>query len=137
MSGTHLRLGGLGVLMGFLLSRIGFSDFGEVHRMFTFADLRMLLTFATAVVVTALVLAWLRAGRDATDIPLHRSQLLGGALFGAGWALTGACPSIALVQLGEGRAPALITIAGIVIGTAAYGRLEARFGWRRVEACGA
>lgn len=137
MSRTYVSLGLLGLAMGFLLSRIGFSDFGEVHRMFTFADLRMLLTFATAVAVSAAVLAVLRARRHAPAIPVHWSQLVGGCLFGAGWALTGACPSIALVQLGEGRIPALATTAGIVAGTALYARIESRLGWRRVEACGA
>lgn len=116
-----------GLLMGFGLSRIGFSDFGEVHRMLTFQDFRMLLAFAGAV---ALIAFGLRLINKRTAFPprsLHKGTIAGGVLFGIGWALTGACPAIAVVQLGEGRLPALFTLAGIVIGTWAYPKVHERF----------
>ena len=34
----HLRLGLFGMIMGIVLSYIGFTDFGEVHKMFLFAE---------------------------------------------------------------------------------------------------
>ena len=43
-----------GLLLGFSLSWMGFADFGEVHRMFVFADLRLFLTFACGVTLTGL-----------------------------------------------------------------------------------
>ena len=45
----HLRYGFFGLFMGFVIARIGFADFGEVHRLFTLVDLRMLIAFAGAV----------------------------------------------------------------------------------------
>jgi hypothetical protein len=125
---ARLRVAGLGVAFGFILSRVGFSSWDEVHRMFTFADLRLVLAFGTA--VAALALAWRLAlglaGARFAPNPWHRGAIPGGLIFGAGWALCGACPSIALVQLGEGQLGAGWTLAGIVLGNALYGALNAR-----------
>jgi len=121
-----------GVVFGFSLSRIGFSSWDEVHRMFTFADLRLLFTFMSAVVF--LTLAWIAIARltGATWAPrnLHPGTLAGGALFGIGWALSGACPSIAMVQLGEGQLGAGLTLIGIVAGNWLYSVVHERwFRW--------
>jgi uncharacterized membrane protein YedE/YeeE len=119
----------LGILMGFGLSRIGFSDFGEVHRMFLFEDFRLLLTFAGAVALSMVGLAVWKGGKRESR-RLHKGTVAGGLLFGIGWAVTGACPSIAVVQLGEGKLAAALTLAGIIAGTWLYPRIHRRFfGW--------
>jgi uncharacterized membrane protein YedE/YeeE len=121
----------LGACMGFALSHIGFSSWDEVHAMFVFGDLRMLLAFMLAVVVLAVayqVLLRVKPGfMTMAARPLHKGTLAGGALFGAGWALTGACPSIALVQLGEGQLAALVTLAGIFAGNYLYAVVHERY----------
>lgn len=122
-------LSAIGMCMGFALSRIGFSSWDEVHAMFTFADLRLVLAFMTAVAL--LVPTWRLVHRltGATWSPrkLHRGTLGGGLLFGLGWAVSGACPAIALVQLGEGQLGALLTLAGIFLGNFAYSLVHDRF----------
>jgi uncharacterized protein len=129
------RTGLVGLLMGVALSRIGFTDWDEVHRMFTFADLRLLFAFAGSVAILAVgwkVITKMRGGDKPGWNPrlIHNGTLAGGALFGAGWALSGACPSIALVQLGEGQLGALATLAGIVGGNWLYGVIHQRYlGW--------
>ncbi|MDH5672076.1 MAG: YeeE/YedE family protein [Myxococcales bacterium] len=121
----------LGVLMGVVLSRIGFSSWDEVHAMFTLSDWRMSLAFAGAVVV--LILSWALIARfipsrtNFRSRTLHPGTLAGGALFGIGWALTGACPSIAVVQLGEGQLAAVWTVLGIFGGNWLYAVVHARF----------
>ena len=122
----------LGLLLGFTLSRLGFTDYAEVHRMFTFADWRLFLTFMGAVALTAAGFAALNGRARHAPRPLHRGVIVGGLLFGIGWALTGACPGAALAQLGEGQLAALITLAGICLGTILYRRVHARwFRWDR------
>lgn len=122
---------GLGAGYGFALSRIGFSSWDEVHRMFVFADLRMFLTFALSLPLISV--AWILSRRvfpgRATfhPRPIHKGTIAGGALFGAGWALSGACPSIALAQLGEGQFGALLTLAGIVAGNWLYALIHQRY----------
>jgi hypothetical protein len=127
-----VRAGFFGLLLGFSLSWMGFADFGEVHRMFTFADLRLVLTFFAGVALTGLGFALLARGRFLEPRPIHKGSLAGGVLFGVGWALTGACPGAALVQLGEGQLPALLTLVGIAAGTVLYRAVHARWlGWER------
>lgn len=115
--------------LGFSLSRIGFSSWDEVHAMFTFADLRLTLIFALGVAI--LVPSWVVLGKlQKVEWPtrgVHKGTLVGGVLFGVGWALSGACPSIAFVQLGEGQLAALVTLGGILVGNYAYGAIHARF----------
>ena len=121
----------LGVLMGVALSRIGFSSWDDVHAMFVFSDLRMFLTFAVAVMllfVAHRVLTKRAPGHTQFRVrPIHEGTLVGGLVFGAGWAISGACPSIALVQLGEGQLAAGWTLLGIVAGNWLYGAVHTRF----------
>ena len=49
--------------------------------------------------------------------------LLGGALFGAGWAIMGFCPGTSLGALGEGRWHAVFAIIGMLVGAAFYAEL--------------
>lgn len=119
----------LGMLFGFCLHRIGFGSWDEVHKMFTFASLRLTLGFGLAVVILAIgfsIIAKLQHPKWAPR-PIHKGTLAGGLLFGVGWAVCGACPSIALVQLGDGQWLALWTLLGIVAGNALYAPIHARF----------
>ena len=122
------RLGLFGLTLGFALSEAGFSDYAELHRMFTFQDPRLLLTFAGAVAVAMAGFALLCRGDILPGRPIHRGTVPGGLLFGAGWALCGACPAIALVQIGEGRASAIATALGI--GGGIFAAQAFRRSWR-------
>jgi len=123
----HLRLGLLGMIMGIVLSYIGFTDFGEVHKMFLFADLRLLLTFAGAVLFAMFFFNFLMEGLPPAKKPLHPGTIPGSILFGIGWAITGSCPGIALVQFGQGQAPTVFTIFGIFFGVWFYRQVHRRF----------
>jgi uncharacterized membrane protein YedE/YeeE len=121
----------LGAALGFALSRIGFSSSTEVRGMFTLENPRLLATFALGVVL--LGIGW-RAVRAASRTPprltprkLHPGSAIGGLLFGVGWALGGACPGVALVQLGEGQLGAGLTLIGIFSGNWLYAAVHERF----------
>lgn len=49
--------------------------------------------------------------------------LIGGALFGCGWAVMGFCPGTSIGALGEGRWHAIFAVAGMVVGAAIYAEL--------------
>ena len=122
----------VGLVFGFSLHRIGFSSWDQVHRMFTFADARLLFGFALAVALMAPAWALIRLRSNPRWSPrrLHPGTIPGGILFGLGWALSGACPSIALVQLGAGHLSAGWTLFGILVGNALYAPIHARmFRW--------
>lgn len=125
-----------GVLLGFSLSRIGFSDYDELHKMFVFADWRMFFTFAGGLVLATLMFQVLFRGRFTSSRPIHKGSILGGVLFGLGWALAGGCPSVPLVQLGEGKVVALFTVGGIVSGMLLFRWLQTRYLHWNVTSCG-
>ncbi|MGW1912280.1 YeeE/YedE thiosulfate transporter family protein [Streptomyces sp. NPDC002076] len=103
-----------GLTLGYTVSDIGFGDYTELNRMFTFQDLRMLLSFAGAVVIIVCAFALLRVRR--TPGRIHAGVIPGAVLFGTGWAISGGCPAIPIVQVAGGYLPALVTIAGVTVG---------------------
>lgn len=60
--------------------------------------------------------------RTGIDAPL----VIGAALFGAGWGLSGYCPGPALVSLVTGAPPVLVFVASMAIGLYAGGFVAAR-----------
>jgi uncharacterized protein len=103
-----------GLALGYTVANIGFGDYAELNRMFTFQDLRMLLSFAGAVVIIVAVFAVLRVRRAPARV--HAGVIPGAVLFGIGWAISGGCPAIPIVQVASGYLPAFVTIAGIFVG---------------------
>lgn len=121
----------VGIAFGFVMSRTGFTSWDLVHGMFAFTQFQLLLVFMLSVGVLA-------AGWVAVDrlIPgrgsfgpraIHPGTIIGGVLFGAGWALSGGCPTISLAQIGEGQLAAIYTLGGILIGNWIYSRVHERY----------
>ncbi len=104
----------VGLGLGYTVTNIGFGDYAELNRMFTFQDLRMFLAFAGAVAIIAVVFAIMRVRRTPTRI--HAGVVPGAALFGIGWAISGGCPAIPIIQVASGYLPALVSVAGVVVG---------------------
>lgn len=122
----HMFYGLFGLFMGIVLSVSGFSNFDEVHKMFTFREFRLLMIFAGAVGLSMLVFAFMPQTRSAARKHFSKGTIPGAALFGWGWAMTGACPAVVLVQLGEGQLAAIWTLFGIVTGVWFYRSLTGR-----------
>ena len=113
----------VGVGMGWLLQRVGASSPGVIARNLRLEQLTiikfMLLTIAVGTVV---------AHSLALVIPMHfdikplylAGVLLGGLIFGVGFALSGYCPGTCVVGAGEGRRDALFAIGGGVAGALAF-----------------
>ena len=56
--------------------------------------------------------------------PFHKGVVIGGTLFGAGWAITGACPGPIYAQVGAGAWMGLITLVGALMGMYLYAVLQ-------------
>lgn len=78
---------------------------------------------------------WLlkRYGKTASGAPIqlldkgrHGGNVLGGALFGVGWAMTGMCPGPIFVNIGEGKLYAIAALIGALCGTWVFGVLYPR-----------
>ena len=115
-----------GIFFGFVLSRSGASDYNFIYGMFTGGNLKLALLMGTAIVVGAVGMIILKAlgNKDIRGNPIKISKkpfnkytIIGGAIFGIGWALYGACPGTFLAQLGEGTLIGLFTFTGMICGT--------------------
>lgn len=116
-----------GVLMGLTVSFAGVTSYDELRRMTTLQDLRLFAVFLGAVALLGVGYRVLGRGRQLLPRPFHPGSIPGGVLFGIGWALTGACPTMATVQLGEGYLPAAVSLAGMALGMWLYGVVHARY----------
>lgn len=124
---AHLPFAVSGTLVGVALSYCGATDFEELHRMTTLQDLRLFFVFAGTVALLGLGFAVLGRGQTLLPRPFHPGSVPGGLLFGIGWTLTGACPTMATVQLGEGKLPAVLTVVGLWAGLWLYGWVHQRY----------
>jgi len=115
----------LGIAMGVTLSLGGLAEFKQVHELFLLQNIPMLLIFAGAIGLSMLGFFTLIKDRDRATKKYNSGTIPGSIMFGVGWAMTGACPSIALVQLGEGQLAALVTIVGIISGVWVYRKIAA------------
>jgi uncharacterized protein len=124
-----LGVGAIGLLLGFSLSKIGFSSWDEVHAMFTFQRFHLLTAFVMGLVVLVPTWAIIRSTSSPRWVPrpIHQGTLAGGVLFGVGWALSGACPSVAAVQIGEGQWGGLFTLLGMFGGNYLYSVVHQRW----------
>lgn len=104
-----------GLALGFTVSNIGFGDYGELNRMFTFQEWRMFFAFVIGVCIAAAGFFAVKARRGGGG-SIHKGIVPGGVLFGVGWAISGGCPAIPIIQVGAGYLPALVTIGGVVVG---------------------
>jgi len=121
-----------GVFFGFTLSRSGASDYNYIYHMFTGENLKLALLMGTAIIVAAIGMIILKAlgnkdvkGKEIkiNRKPLNKYTIIGGILFGIGWAVSGACPGTVLAQIGEGKVLGLVTFFGMLVGTYIYVRI--------------
>lgn len=56
-----------------------------------------------------------------------KGQIIGGFIFGLGWAITGACPGPLFAQIGSGYTVVLVTLISALAGTWVYGKFESKF----------
>lgn len=61
-----------------------------------------------------------------TQKKFTKGQVIGGAIFGLGWAMTGACPGPLFALVGSGAVVFLVAIASAIAGTWVYGYFRER-----------
>lgn len=132
----YIAYGFMGIAMGFVVARIGFANYDELHKMFILSDLRMLFTFAGAVVLSMLMLIPFAKKIPKQNKIFQPGTIPGSMLFGFGWAVSGACPSMVFVQLGSGKLAAIFTLLGIFVGVVVHKKLHARFFRWDTGSCG-
>lgn len=127
-SNTHAQLVlGLvfGVAFGFLLQKGGVTDYGVILGQLLLTDFTVVKVMLAAIVVGMIgVFLMNRAGM----VSLHTKSgsvgatVIGGLIFGAGFAVLGYCPGTAAGAFGSGALDAAIGMIGIAIGAGIFAR---------------
>ena len=117
----------LGVAFGWFLERGGMGNASKLAGQFYFTDLSVLKLMFSAIVTAMLGLFWLSwAGLlDLSRVYVPETfiapQLVGGVVFGAGFATGGLCPGTSCVAAATGRKDGLALIAGMLAGVFVFG----------------
>lgn len=120
-----------GILFGVVMAKSEAVSWYRIQEMFRFQSFQMYGIIGTAVVLGIIFVFLIKKFkiRDFSGEPIEFKDkdknwpryLLGGSIFGLGWALTGACPGPMFVNLGYGYWSMLIVILGALGGTYIYG----------------
>ena len=127
-----------GLAFGFLLQKGGVGKFNVLIGQLLLQDFTVAKVMLTAIVVGIIgVLTLHHFGKVNLHLKPTRigANVIGGLLFGAGFALLGYCPGTAAAALGQGSWDALFGMAGLVAGSWIFAELS---GWskRTVEKWG-
>jgi uncharacterized protein len=117
-----------GLAFGFLLQKGGVGKFNVLIGQLLLQDFTVAKVMLTAIVVGMVGIFTLH---HFAKVNLHikptriGANVIGGLLFGAGFALLGYCPGTAAVALGQGSWDALFGMAGLVAGSWVFAELSA------------
>ena len=124
----------LGITFGITMAKAEIISWFRIYEMFRFESFHMYGVIGSAVIIGAIAVASIKQLNIRTikgdQVLFHVKEqsilryLLGGSVFGLGWAMTGACPGPLFVLLGFGVWPIIIVIIGALLGTLLYGLIK-------------
>jgi len=123
----------VGIVFGLALTKGEAISWFRIQEMFHLQSFHMYGIFMTAVPVGALSLIIMRrlGTKTFTGEPIempkkeyHHGIIIGGLIFGFGWALTGACPGPLYAQIGSGYTVTFITLFAALLGTWTFGLIQ-------------
>lgn len=119
-----------GIVFGIILVKAEIISWFRIQEMFRLQSFHMYGVIGSAVVV-GIISVWLIKKLNIKTIhgetiefhpkSFHKGQIIGGLLFGLGWAITGACPGPLYAQIGTGASIVIVTLLSAVAGTWTYG----------------
>lgn len=123
-----------GIIFGIVLTKSEVISWYRIYEMFNFQSFHMYGIIGSAVVLGVLITQGIKKfdlksikGQSIiinSKYPDFWRYLLGGTLFGLGWAMTGACPGPMFVLVGHGASVFLLAIVSAMFGTFLYGVLR-------------
>ncbi|MBK8621194.1 MAG: YeeE/YedE family protein [Saprospiraceae bacterium] len=120
-----------GILFGIVMAKSEAISWFRIQEMFRFQAFHMYGIIGVAVVLGVIGVFLIKkfklrdiSGNPIVFYPKDKSitrYLVGGSIFGMGWALSGACPGPMVVNIGYGYLSMVIVFLFAVIGTYLYG----------------
>ena len=129
----NLKYSVIGAFFGIVFVKAEIISWFRIQEMFRLQAFHMYGVIGTAVVVAAISVWLIKRFKIKTidgeevqfvEKPMHKGVIIGGLLFGCGWALTGACPGPLYAQIGAGFPVVIVTLLSAVAGTWVYGYFQ-------------
>ncbi len=124
----------VGIFFGIVLAKSEAVSWYRIFEMFKFQSFHMYGIIGSAVFLGVFFIWFFKKSKtkniegDIINLPIKEKGLvryiLGGTIFGLGWALAGACPGPMYILLGTGVFSMVIMIAAAILGTFVYGLLK-------------
>ena len=123
-----------GIVFGIMFVKAEVVSWFRIYEMFRFESFHMYGVIGSAVVLTIIITLFIKRkrardmyGNDILFIDKMKTwprYIIGGVIFGLGWAMTGACPGPMFTLLGAGFPVMIIVILSAIAGTWIYGALR-------------
>jgi uncharacterized membrane protein YedE/YeeE len=123
-----------GIVFGIVLTKAEIISWFRIYEMFRFESFHMYGVIGSAVVLGAIFIQiskrsqWKSIEGKPFQFIYYKGPwkkfLFGGAIFGLGWALTGACPGPLFILVGNGYTVLIIAILSALLGTLVYGMVR-------------
>lgn len=129
----NLKYTAVGIVFGCVFVKAEIISWFRIQEMFRLQSFHMFGVIGTAVVVGIISVMLIKKlgiktihGEtiDFQQKKIGKGQVIGGLLFGLGWAITGACPGPLFAQIGTGCYITLVTLLSAIAGTWVYGRFR-------------
>jgi uncharacterized membrane protein YedE/YeeE len=124
----------LGTVFGIVMAKSEAFSWFRIQEMFRFQAFHMYGIIGTAVILGAIGVALIKkfklrdiSGNPINFYPKEKSimrYLIGGTIFGLGWALSGSCPGPMVVNIGYGFLSMIVVFLFAIIGTYLYGAIK-------------
>lgn len=129
----NLKYTAVGIAFGIVFVKAEIISWFRIQEMFRFQSFHMYGVIGSAVVV-GIISVWAIKKFNIKTIygekiefhprTFNKGQIIGGLLFGLGWAITGACPGPLYAQIGSGATVIAVTLLSAIAGTWVYGLLR-------------
>lgn len=126
----------VGIIFGIIMSKSEVISWYRIYEMFRFESFHMYGIIGSAVVLGIIAVKIIKKfnvksteGKEIEFTPKNKSNaryIIGGTIFGLGWAMTGACPGPMFVLLGQGLWAIGVVILSATFGTFLYGLLRSK-----------
>ena len=123
-----------GIVFGIVLTKAEAVSWYRIYEMFHFQSFHMYGIIGTALFTGVLGLQCIKRYKikDYNGLPINIIEkergfwryIIGGSLFGLGWALVGSCPGPIFILLGTGTYSIAVILIGALLGTYIYGLLK-------------
>jgi len=124
----------IGIFFGIVMYKSEAASWFRIYEMFQFQSFHMYGVISSALILGVLGIQLIKKnniksffGEPIKFVPKDKGftrYIVGGIIFGLGWALAGSCPGPIYTLIGAGYVSILVVLLGAILGTFIYGLLQ-------------